>query len=160
MVHGLGIGRNLNGPSWSISAEFAAYLLFPLFITVMCGSRALAGTGAAAAVAGLCWLALQGSRLGLEFDGPPLSLVRCFAEFALGMAAFRLFGQPWATRFLGRDSVTIGLSLAATASLAAGYDLPAALLFPLIVVAYAVNGGVAARVVQARPFYFLAACRT
>ena len=32
MLQGLGIGTNLNGPSWSISTEFAAYFLFPLFI--------------------------------------------------------------------------------------------------------------------------------
>jgi peptidoglycan/LPS O-acetylase OafA/YrhL len=32
MLQGLGIGQNLNGPSWSISTEFAAYFLFPVFI--------------------------------------------------------------------------------------------------------------------------------
>ena len=33
-LQGFGIGTNLNGPSWSISTEFAAYLLFPLFIAL------------------------------------------------------------------------------------------------------------------------------
>src|SRR5579875_1569838 len=32
MLQGLGVGKTLNGPAWSVSTEFAAYLLFPFFI--------------------------------------------------------------------------------------------------------------------------------
>ncbi len=32
MLQGIGIGTNLNGPSWTISTEFAAYIIFPLLI--------------------------------------------------------------------------------------------------------------------------------
>ncbi len=155
MLQGIGIGRNLNGPSWSVSTEFAAYLLFPAFVAVVLSGRIRAQYPAALAVIALCWLALMQPRLGMAVEAPPGSLVRCFAEFILGMAAFRLFQVPRAVAILRRDSVTIGLSLAAAASLVARYDLPAVLLFPLIVVAFAVNEGFAARVMQLRLFHFL-----
>ena len=155
MVQGVGIGTNLNGPSWSISTEFAAYLLFPIFVVAVFGRRMLAWGAATLATAGLCWLALPQPHLGLGVEAPPESLVRCFTEFTLGMAAYRLLEVPRVTAILRRDSVTIGLSLLAAASLVARYDLAAVVLFPFIVVAYAVNDGVTARVVQMRLFYFL-----
>jgi peptidoglycan/LPS O-acetylase OafA/YrhL len=63
--------------------------------------------------------------------------------------------MPRCAALLGRDAVTIGLSLAAAASLAARYDLPAALLFPAIVVGFAANTGIAARIAQWKVLYFL-----
>jgi peptidoglycan/LPS O-acetylase OafA/YrhL len=155
MLQGIGVGTNLNGPSWSISTEFAAYLLFPVFVFCMFGPRIRAAFAAIIAIAALCWLALLRPRLGLGFEAAPASLVRCFTEFSLGMMAYRLFEVPRVCAFFSRDSVTIGLSLAAVASLAARYDLPAVLLFPAIVVAYAKNNGVAGRIVQTHFFHFL-----
>ena len=155
MLQGLGVGTNLNGPSWSISTEFAAYFLFPVFVMAVFGQRVRPWFAAVGAIAALCWLASLQPRLGMTADGPPASLVRCFAEFILGMTAYQLFLTARATDILKRDSVTIILSLAAAASLVAGYDLPAVLLFPLIVVAFAVNDGWAARIMQLRLFYFL-----
>ena len=35
MLQGAGIGTNLNGPSWSISVEFMAYFLFPVFLVLI-----------------------------------------------------------------------------------------------------------------------------
>jgi peptidoglycan/LPS O-acetylase OafA/YrhL len=155
MLQGIGVGTNLNGPSWSISTEFAAYLAFPILVSLVFGRRSsLAVSTVVAAVVALCWLALLHPRLAMTSTGPPQSLIRCFTEFTLGMVAYRLYRQPIAT-VLGRDSVTILLSVAAVASLMARYDLPAVLLFPAIVVAYAVNDGRAARVMQNRLFYFL-----
>ena len=155
MLQGIGIGTNLNGPSWSISTEFAAYLAFPALIAVTFRRPRHAWGVTAAAVAALCWLALQRPRLGLTFEGPPQSLIRCFAEFSLGMIAYRLFQMPAVRDRLGKDYTTIGLSAVSIGFLIARYDLPAALLFPAIVIAYATNTGLAARVVQFRVFYFL-----
>jgi len=155
MLQGLGIGTNLNGPSWSISTEFAAYLLFPLFVGLVFGRRALLWACVALCVGALTWLAAQQPRLALTGEGPPASLIRCFTEFTLGMAAYRLSRHPAASRLLFTDAATIGLSVAAAASLVMRCDLPAVLLFPLLVVAYAGNSGVAARLVESRPIYFL-----
>jgi len=107
------------------------------------------------ATGGVCLIALAHPRLGIGVEGPPGSLVRCFAEFTLGMAACRMSQSHWAGAMLARDSVTLGLSLATGAALAARYDLPAVLLFPLIVAAYALNKGIAACIMQTRPLHFL-----
>jgi len=155
MLQGIGIGTNLNGPSWSISVEFAAYFLFPVFVAAVFGARTLAWVVVVLATAGVFGIALAHPHLAVGVEVPPGSLVRCFTEFTLGIAAYRLFQSHSAAAFFGRDGVTIGLSLAAAAALAARYDLPAVLLFPFIVVAYAVNDGLAARIMQMRLFYFL-----
>ena len=39
LLQGLGIGTNLNGPSWSISTEFAAYCAFPALIRLVFARR-------------------------------------------------------------------------------------------------------------------------
>lgn len=155
MLQGLGLGTNLNGPSWSISTEFAAYLLFPAFIVAVFGRHVVLWSSVGLAIVGLFWIALSQPRLGLSSEGPPGSLVRCFAEFTLGMAAYRLFRHERVAAYLRTDLVTIVLSLLAAGLLIARYDLPAVLLFPLIVVAYAGNTGLAGSVISARPFYFL-----
>ena len=155
MLQGLGIGRNLNGPSWSISTEFSAYLLCPLFVMLTFGPRARVAATAALGVAALCLLAMTRPRLALSFDDPPYSLVRCFAEFALGMAACRMAAHAGAARLLRRDATAFGLAAAAAALLAARVDLPAVLLLPFIVAAFALNTGRAARLAQWRFFYFL-----
>ena len=155
MLQGLGIGTNLNGPSWSISTEFAAYAAFPLFAALLFGRRAVAWGAACVALAALCALAASRPRLGMAAEALPGSLVRCAAEFVLGMAAERLSRQPRVTALLKRDVVTGGLAALAAASLAARVDLPAVLLLPFLVIAFAANDGLMARLVQWRFFYFL-----
>ena len=155
MLQGLGIGRNLNGPSWSISTEFAAYLLFPLFVVPVFGPRLRHVATVAAAIAALCLLALTRPRLALSFDDPPYSVVRCFAEFALGMAARRMAAHAPAARVLRRDATAFGLVGAAAALLAARLDLLVVLLLPFVIAAFALNTGRAGRLAQWRPFYFL-----
>jgi peptidoglycan/LPS O-acetylase OafA/YrhL len=39
LLQGIGFGRNLNGPSWSISTEFAAYPLFPVILALAFSRR-------------------------------------------------------------------------------------------------------------------------
>lgn len=154
MLQGLGIGTNLNGPSWSISVEFMAYFIFPLVLLLVYGRWPLLVAALLAGLAGLLWIALSLPRLGMNTDGALADIVRCFCEFTWGVAAHRLY-QAKGAGWLGRDEVTIALSLAAAGSLVARYDLPAVLVFPLLVVAYAKNKGLAARIVQSPPVYFL-----
>lgn len=57
MLPGLGIGQNLNGPSWSIGVEFVAYLVFPLLIAAAFGRAVIAAAAVIAAVAALVFVA-------------------------------------------------------------------------------------------------------
>ena len=154
MLQGIGIGNNLNSPSWSISVEFLAYFLFPLIVLLVYGRWPSLVLALLAGLAGVLWIALHRPNLGMAADGPSGGTLRCVCEFTWGVAAHRLYQWKGAA-FLARDDVTIGLSLAVALSLVARYDLPAVLIFPFLVVSYASNAGWAARIVQARPFYFL-----
>ena len=86
--------ESIETPAWSISTEWFAYILFPLFSWIFYRSRARAG-----AVFVLCMSGLFG--LPAFFTSPydPLkvfdltrgypSLIRCVSEFTLGILAYR-----------------------------------------------------------------------
>jgi peptidoglycan/LPS O-acetylase OafA/YrhL len=155
MLQGLGIGVNLNAPSWTISTECCAYILFPVLLAAIYRTRWLCIVSVCSAMISLFGLAIQHPHLGLPGMSAAGGLTRCLAEFALGMAAYRLYRQPKAAGFIGSEKVTAALSIGAASSLILGYDLPAALLFPLIVIAFAVDGGRLGRWLDAPVIYFL-----
>ena len=160
MLQGLGIGHNLNGPSWSISTEFAAYLCFPALIAAAFHRRAAVAAGAAlACVALLCLLAASQPRLGLGADGVGPGLIRCFTEFTLGMLSYRLL-RSGRVAVLGRDATAAALAASCAALMLLRVDLPAALLFPLLIAALAANeegetAGRAARLLSHPWLHFL-----
>lgn len=73
-----------NDPAWSISAEVAAYLLFPLLVRAADWRRwpTPALVGVAAAILLALHLAMAAPTLGTDI--PRLGLIRCLAEFATG----------------------------------------------------------------------------
>jgi peptidoglycan/LPS O-acetylase OafA/YrhL len=160
MLQGLGIGHNLNGPSWSISTEFAAYLCFPALIAAAFHRRTAVAAGALlACVALLCLLAASQPRLGLGADGVGPGLVRCFTEFTLGMLSYRLLRSE-RVGILGQDGTVAALAASCAALMLLRVDLPAALLFPLLIAALAANeegkaGGRAARLLSHPWLHFL-----
>jgi peptidoglycan/LPS O-acetylase OafA/YrhL len=155
MLQGLGIGLNMNGPSWSISIEFVAYLAFPLLVVLNFHRLASVRAGVLlVSIGALIALAISGADIGRETVPVVPALMRCFAEFSMGMMAFWLYRSG---RFpaLGSDE-TVTLLLGAVAfTLIMRVDLPASLLFPFVVVACARNRGVAATVLGSRVPYFL-----
>lgn len=154
MLQGLGVGMNLNGPSWSISTEFAAYLIFPILIVFMFHRRAVVWLGAlAVAVALLCWE--ESLRRSLGLGGFSQGVIRCFSEFVMGMGSYRLYRNRRYSAWLGQDFVTFALVFACVALLVLGVDLAVALLFPFLLVAFACNDGRASRLMCARVPYFL-----
>ena len=155
MLQGFGIGYNLNGPSATVSLEFAAYALFPLLLGIALHRRApVAVLGLFIAAAAICWQAALEPRLGLASRGVANLIVRCLTEFTLGLGAYRLYRMP-GLRWLGADWLAAALSGACLVSLTLRLDLPAALMFPLLVAAFARNQGWPARIVGNRWPYFL-----
>ena len=155
LLPGLGFGTNFNGPSWSISTEMIAYLLFPMLVgAVFSRSRVFTAISACTALVFLILLALRRPRLELSYDGAPESLVRCLTEFFLGMVAYRAYAGAH-LRWLATDGAAVALSAACIVSLLLRIDLPAALLFPFLVLAYATNRGHAGRILEMRLPYFL-----
>ncbi len=108
-------GTSLDGPGWSISAEWAANLAFPLLMPAIlsgCRWRAAMVTGAAIAI-----LLISAIVFGTLFDVPasgvvniisgPQALGRCISEFALGMYLWRLRSRTDQARLLARNDVQL-----------------------------------------------------
>jgi peptidoglycan/LPS O-acetylase OafA/YrhL len=157
LVQGYGIGRNMNGPSWSVSLELFAYFLFPVFMYfVFHRNRIIFVVTIGVAVAVLGYLASLHSHLGLSFEDAIYGGMRCFSEFLLGMATYRIYStKNYLAKFLGIDLVQIVAYLSCVGFLVMKLDLPAALLFTVIVPGTALNAGVVNRFLSLPVFYFL-----
>ena len=108
LLQGMGIGANMNAPSWSISAEFVAYLLFPILVLIL-PDRSRVARAACALVAAvvLCGVAARHPRLGLDTDSISGQFLRCIPEFVIGLATWRVVQSPEPRRILSNDITAI-----------------------------------------------------
>jgi peptidoglycan/LPS O-acetylase OafA/YrhL len=89
------LGISIVGQGWSISAELAAYLLFPTILAVTLGASRLtaAAIGALAAI-GIVALSFASADSAVQVDvldhhARLLGIARCLTGFSLGVVAFR-----------------------------------------------------------------------
>ena len=165
MVQSWGLGESIDGVAWSLSTEWAAYLMFPLLTAVALFGRpraALATALAAALVVGAtATLTLRDGAYHSgpldAYDGATLEpLLRCLGGFVLGLVTFRLAQSPLAVAIVGHDlSIAAALGLL-IAGLAAGvHDLVIYPLFALLVLGLFGNRGYVGRIFACRPVYWL-----
>jgi peptidoglycan/LPS O-acetylase OafA/YrhL len=150
----------VNFPSWTVSAEFLAYLLFPVqvlvfrrierrWLLVACVPLALLS----------CWLAMT-----VALDRPlahagPIANLRVIFEFAMGVALFRLWrgghfaGLPW-TAIIAACLVAI-LALAAATPSDHVLDYAIVLLMAPILLGLAHGDGAFSRALSWRPMVYL-----
>lgn len=166
MVQGFGLAPSLEGAAWSVSTEWGAYLLFPFLLqaTMAASRRAawIAGVGAALSVV---WLAHLPGTLALPDQGrsgpldiyssaTPAPLLRCIAEFSLGLLCYRVARSQ--SHRLRRASGAIGLAtmLVLLAALAGqGLDLVVVALFCVLLVMLSQQQGMLVGFLAARaPF--------
>ena len=158
MLQGLGIGININGPSWSISAEFVAYLLFPLLILGVFSTRQWLRTVLLiASLLSIVWLSSHYPRFGLATESVHENLIRCFSEFALGMIAFHFFRRAPAGTIakLGSDQASGGLMISCAMFMLLRIDLLAVALFPWLILSLAWNTGRVAKWMAHPALYLL-----
>ncbi|WP_178133823.1 acyltransferase family protein [Vineibacter terrae] len=165
MVQSWGITRSINGPAWSISTEWAAYLVFPVLVGVALFSRA--GT---ALIAVLAVVAVILGTVGLTmhdgayhsgpldaYDGTTVQpLLRCFGGFVLGLLTYRLSRSPRVVAWAAHDGV-LGLVIALLViGFAAGaHDLVVYPLFAALVLGLYGNRGRISQVLGSFPVYWL-----
>ena len=161
MIHGLGVNEALwlNFPSWSISTEFAAYVLFALFVPYV--GRAL-WPWIIAALAGPVILGVF-SVHGMDstYD---YGFVRCLEGFALGVICFSLREDfdLMRKRFSPvLDSIIeLGLVLLVGAYITFFWQEQSLLLvmpfmFAVVVLVFAREAGLISRLLVTRPFLLL-----
>jgi len=141
MVQAWGLSETLNVPSWSLSTEWAAYMLFPaLAWLALRGPWGRTAGAAALAMAALLLAASLGAAnpggrrgpLDLYDNYSLLPLARCLAGFTLGLAARRAMHLPWLAGRLAHPGWAALPLAALLPGLALG--LPDWLAYPLLVV--------------------------
>lgn len=121
-----------NHPAWSISTEFAAYLVFPLVAVALPLHRL--GPGALVTLAIALVLALHLKFLAAGYQGlgefiPRMGLWRCLMGFALGNVLCLLWLQ-W--RQHPQTAPAAALACAALTLAGPGLDMPETLIVPVV----------------------------
>lgn len=156
---------SLNSPAWSISVEWAAYLLFPALVSVtLFGSRRLAIAAGTLSLLGLVVLAygLPASVTGVE-NGPldlyrpaGLVLVRCITEFCFGLLTYRVAVHPSVRGWAG----SMPFTAAAWAAFVVLMSIPRTdvlivMTYPLLLLTLVHGSGLVARFFTSRVVYTL-----
>lgn len=151
MVQSWGMGKSIDGTAWSLSAEWALYLAFPILAELALFGRAstavlLVMISAAAAVLTVCSTGLDGEvhRGPLDaYDGATWEpLLRCLAGFLIGLLSYRFVTSKRASQWVSGDvACAASLSLLFICLATRFYDLLILPLFPLVVVTLYANRG-------------------
>jgi peptidoglycan/LPS O-acetylase OafA/YrhL len=147
----------INQPSWSLSAEWYACLLFPLMVGRLwrCDARVAAAICVALLVAlDLLILGVFGNlrEIGIGWG----ALARALPEFAVGVITYRAFSDPRVAGMWRSDAAF--LAVAASLVLAVEFvpnDGVVVALLPLLLLAAVSNAGLAARLLNAAPLRWM-----
>lgn len=131
LIHGLwNEYLTWNYPSWSISTEFFAYLIFPFAAPLLATvRRGMALLGISVLFAALWWLAHEQGGLNI-MTGP--SFLRCILQFGIGTLLHRLYLEGTCRGILRRDGTF--LAAAAGIVLILHFDLADILVVPLFMI--------------------------
>ncbi len=139
---GPGFAEYLDPPSWSISTELGAYLLFPLLALVtLHRSARVALTVLVLCAATVLWLAamplawrhqpFSGDTLNISSGETLWPLARCLAEFSIGLLTYRVAASLGARRWTSGDVLLVA-ALASAWLLSEG-DVLVVALFPVLI---------------------------
>lgn len=145
----------INSPSWSISAEWYAYLLFPFVVPLICRL-----SGRKAAMFGiLLLLAVAADHAVFSHDQQNFgwgALIRALPEFFVGAFAYRFYSEGIFRRFWVKDATLIGISIIIVAAcLADVSDGAIVVLLLAFLLASVCNSGKLTDVLNARPLRWL-----
>ena len=172
LVQAWGITDSIAGTTWSISTEFAAYLVFPIFVAIMLTRRwtwawlvSVVSIAILIVVATRSTLELNQVSNGFPIRSGPLDaagpstiypLLRCLSEFALGLLTFRLsrfpIAQRWATRKFSGDYIFI---LILILLLISDSDIAIVILFVPLIITLATEKSIVARALGCGYLYWL-----
>lgn len=142
-----------NLPSWSISAEFGAYIAFAVIMASGLGRRPGFWTVATCvAIAGYVALAFANGSLDLTYQ---LGLPRCLCGFAIGVFLHRSVKVRVSERAPYADLAIFVAMVVAMALIQGAAALLVVGLMVLLVIALRDDEGALARILRSRPLQFL-----
>jgi peptidoglycan/LPS O-acetylase OafA/YrhL len=146
-----------NNFSWSISAEWHAYLLFPFAAALIWRSEHWVTVAiVAACLVLICYaLAVDGGSLAHVTNGPQ-SLARAVPEFIAGMLLYRMYAIPRLRAALVSDAAIVVpvVGMLVLAGIGTG-DAPFLPLLLLLTLAGAANDGYARKTLASTPLQYL-----
>ena len=155
-----------NVPSWSISAEWWCYLLFPLFVLML--SKYKNSIYLLLLLSALLYIAILYFLPRVNFFAPNLpaphnldvtydyGFLRGLAGFMAGMACYIFYQQKKFNRFIGTDIACIGSIVLTLAAMHFGVnDLIYIPLFMLLVVTIATNKKIIHKIFLFKPLQYL-----
>ena len=145
-----------NDPSWSVSLEFLAYLLFPLSFPVLwrAGPAAKAGLGGLLLVA-LGWLAYRTGGYFNQWNGA-YAILRCLPEFLAGMLLYSGYQSGIFASVLATDGALAAVLLLLVVLLHLDApDLAIIPFFPLLILAAVRNTGRFSPLLNSQPLVWL-----
>ncbi len=136
-----------NYPSWSISIEFVAYLVFPFLLAAVWRAPVRYKVGLAALLIGaLSYFAYLNNGNFNQWDGPQ-TFLRCLPEFLLGTLLYCVFRNAVCSRLLDHDSLALLVFVIALWALhMGGPDIAIVLLFAILILSVVANTGTIARI--------------
>jgi len=169
MIQTWGIAPSIAHSAWSISTEWAAYLLFPLLASILLYGRKLyAALGIIGCLTGIITVSLMDSPLVLgsqTLRNGPLDLstfdsigpmVRCIAGFSLGLLAYRLRSITQAQDILGSPPIALAAGIAVlTATCIPRTDILLVMLFPPLIISLSLQRGLVAQILSTQAIYTL-----
>lgn len=171
-----GLAKSIGGPTWSISTEFAAYLLFPVLASKVVNGRPLwRWLAGALGIAALLTVSTRSSAelhqviLGQPHRDGPLDahgdayvsssiyqLLRCLGGFTLGVLAYALSFTSPLKKAKGYRGLTDALVVTILVLLAVpDSDVVIALLFAPLVILLGSERGIVARIMRSAVVYWL-----
>lgn len=165
LIQSWGVARSIDGVAWSLSTEWAAYLLFPLLAWLALFGRTRTALAAAVGV-----VAIIVGTVGLTsgdgayhsgpldaYDGTTIEpILRCLGGFTLGLLTFRVAQSPRALAWASCDASAGAAVLLLAVGFAAGaHDLIVYPLFAMVVLALYGNRGRVGRAFGCRPVHWM-----
>ena len=147
MIQSWGVASSFDFPCWSLSAEWAAYVLFPLLlIPTLFRGPAIAWISSLISFAVVLSLCVHSYAMGhaalLDYSNPAFALpmVRCLSEFMIGLLVYRLVNTAFGARIVqSRWTAPVACVLTITLVAIPNADLAVVFAFTLLVVA--LSGG-------------------
>jgi peptidoglycan/LPS O-acetylase OafA/YrhL len=134
----------INGPSWSISAEWYAYLVFPFLASAALGVRRSAASAVMAAL--LIGVGLEHAMVDPDWQVTGwLALLRALPEFAVGVFAYRAYRDEFLCELWQKDLTLAAIVAAILAAAATGMSdgILVILLLALLLAAVSNSGRIA-----------------
>lgn len=141
LIHSLGIHQNLtwNSPSWSISTEWAAYLVFPIlvFLTMKWKTKIFL-VAVLIVLSTLSVISIYNGSLDITYD---YGFFRCVLEFFVGMSLYYFYQYDKRAKFFNNEIIMLFtlftiIIFISIPSLAA-YDFFVIILFTILVLSLA-----------------------